>query len=103
MIEMVKWADYMIVGVKYNKEPKHINEVKVREDINDKITNEQIKKRTDIIGFLTAGKKIITAYLKEGSWRKGDAVQIFKVNGKSYIKTEGNTKEEDNLGELPEF
>ncbi|MFH1972644.1 MAG: DUF3892 domain-containing protein [archaeon] len=101
---MEKWADYIIVGVNYNKEPRHINKVEIYDDTGTNVSNLRRLPREDIVRFLKSYKKIITAYKnKEGKLKKGDKVEIFVVRDKEYIKTEGNNKEEDNLGDLPEF
>jgi len=98
-----KWADYARVGEKYNEGHEHIVEVKMREDTGEKLTNQDTFSRRTVIGIIDSGKKIITAYLKDGKWQKGDKVGIVTVRGNKYIRTDGNSIDKDNLGELPEY
>ncbi|MEM6843216.1 MAG: DUF3892 domain-containing protein [Bacteroidota bacterium] len=39
----------------------------------------------------------------DNKWRKGEDVHIVEVNGEQYIRTDSNSKESDNLENLPEF
>jgi hypothetical protein len=48
-----------------------------------------------VANLLESGKKIITAL--------GAEVSIVNVKGIKYIRTDKNSIEEDNLGELPTF
>jgi hypothetical protein len=99
----MKWADYVISAVRYSSEPRHIVQIEVMDDIGEKVTNKRIESRQNVVTLLKLKHKIITIYKSENGWKKGDEINIFPVNGREYIKTEGNNKEEDNLGELPEF
>ena len=80
-------ADFVIVGVNYSKIKKHIEKVKMR-------TGDTFS-RQEVIDKLESGKKIITA--------PGTEVSIVNVKGIKYIRTDKNSIEEDNLGELPTF
>ena len=40
---------------------------------------------------------------EDGNWNKGQEVHIIEVNGTKYIRTDKNSDEDDNLGNLPEF
>ncbi|MGB5100250.1 MAG: DUF3892 domain-containing protein [Methanothrix sp.] len=98
-----KWADYAIVGVSYSDGGKHILKVKILEDTGERLTNEQIVARLNVVSLLDGGNTIITVYQKDGKWQKGDRVGIVEINRVKYIRTDGNKKEADNLGSLPTF
>ena len=101
---MSKWADYVIVGVNFKKDDKkHILEVKICEDIEDKLVNEKPVSRQRVIEFLERDLKIITSYIENKKWKRGDDVGIVSINNTKFIRTDGNSTEEDNLGKLPEF
>jgi hypothetical protein len=97
-----KWADYVIVGVNYSEEKKHIQNVKIYEDNGD-LTNLQLVARQKVISLLDGGKMIVTAYSGDKGWRKGDNVGIVELSGVKYIRTDGNKTGADNLGNLPTF
>jgi hypothetical protein len=99
----VKWADYVITAVKFKKEKRHIEYVKVRLDDGAKLLAEQIILRADIISAIERDISFATAYQKDGLWHIGDNVGIVVVDNIQFIRTDGNSKEEDNLGALPEF
>lgn len=102
-IKMEKWADYVITEVRFKGDKIHIEEVKRREDAGDNLINERTMLREDVIRELENNIRFVTVYKKEGKWVKGDNVGIVKVNDKKFIRTDGNTIEEDNLGNLPTF
>jgi len=101
---MTKWADYAITAVKFKKEKRHIEQVKVRADNGEQLVAEQTTPRLDVVRFLESGKTFVTAYKNNANqWKKGDDVRIVEIRGNKFIRTDGNSIEEDNLGELPEF
>src|SRR3989344_4270707 len=100
---MTKWSDYAIIAVQFRKEKRHIDKVKIREDNGDKLVNEQIVSRDNIVNTIERGIKFITVYNKQNQWTKGDDIKIVLINNTKFIRTDGNRIEEDNLGELPEM
>lgn len=101
---MEKWADYLISRVKYNMDKNHIYSVEVREDLGNNVGDPQIQKRLWVVSELESKKTFVTILKnKERRWTKGDEVHIIAINNQKFIRTGGNKKEEDNLGELPEF
>lgn len=101
---MVKWADYAIVAVRFKRDNKtHIEEVKRREDTGDKLINERPMLREDVVRALENNTTFVTSYKEKDKWVKGNEVHIIVVNNKKFIRTDGNSIEEDNLGDLPTF
>ena len=103
-------ADYYITAVHYSLNAKGnqvIHTVKVAK--NDKSTNRFSTpvnwSRQEVINAIDSNKKLFkTLYRKpDGLYRVGDEVMTYYVGYIKYIKTEGNNKECDNLGEIEEF
>lgn len=98
---MEKWAEYLIYTVRYNKEPKRIASVKTHEDKGDKISSSDLSfTRDEVIQKIKNGVSFCTIYKDKEQWYRGRDVIVTSNN---FIKTEPNEKEEDNLGELPEY
>lgn len=103
-------ADYYITAVHYAEDyrgNKVIHSVKVGK--NDKNTNKfstpVIWTRQEVINLIDNYKKLFKTLYKlyDGSYKIGDDVITVIINNTKYIKTEGNSKECDNLGEIEEF
>jgi DNA-binding LytR/AlgR family response regulator len=80
-------ANLVIKAVNYSKIKKHIENVKG--------VAGEIFSRQEVVSLLKSGKKITTV--------QGAEVSIINVKGIEYIRTDKNSIEEDNLGELPTF
>lgn len=116
---MSKWADRVILAVRYSqneKSNKVIDKVKVSdykvaksEGDKDKFENKRTLSRTDVIADIKKKITYVTAYKSgktKGSqtfYNKGEIVIIDTVDSEEYIKTERNNKTEDNLDEIEEF
>lgn len=89
----------MIVAVRYDSSKSQITQVKCYFNGMEIIkTKQDIVADIDIMGYL-----YITAYRANGKWWKGADVHVVSVDGIKYIRTDRNTKKEDNLGNLQEF
>lgn len=100
---MTKWADYAITAVQYNDDHTRIMIVKRRMDLGEKLSEPDIKTRTEVVDSIKSGSSYVTAYYRNNQWQKGDNVIAYEIDGEYFIRTDGNRKKEDNLGELPEF
>jgi len=98
-----KWADYCISSVQYNLDHTHINKVKIRPDNGDALGAESEWARAEVVNSIQSGKTFVTIVKNDNNWKKGEDVRIVPVNGTKYIRTDANSKAEDNLGKLPEF
>jgi hypothetical protein len=99
-----QWADYTISAVRYNSQHTHIDQLEVRKDSGDSLGVANVWLRQDVISSIKSGKTFVTVLKnRDGTWRKGDNVSIVRVNGVEYLRTDGNSRASDNLGELPEF
>ena len=100
---MVKWADYAITHVCFKEEESHILAVKAREDNGEQLVNEQEWSRQQVVSAIERGTTFVTTFKKEGKWTKGEDVHVVEIRGVKYIRTDKNSIEADNLGELPEY
>lgn len=103
-------ADYYITAVHYSlnyKGNEVIHSAKVgKNNKNDNtFQNPTIWARQEIINAIDNNHLLFkTLYKKSnGSYKIGDEVMTYVVGNVKYIKTEGNNKECDNLGEIEEF
>lgn len=99
---MAKWADYIIIRVRYNKDRNFIDKVQVCEDLGEKLGETNVKEREYIVSLIKDGKKVVTANKNKETrkWENGSKVDIYE---KKYIRTDPNGTTADNLGELEEF
>jgi len=100
---MPKWADYGISKVRYNKERTHIDKVKVLEDKGELFGPEEEWTRVQVVSAIDEGTSFVTIIKKDNQWNKGQKVDIIIINKVKYIRTDKNSKESDNLENLPEF
>lgn len=103
---MTKWADYLISAVRYEETEttKHISELKVYPDYSDGMGVEQIWSRQSVINAIDEEKTFKTIYInRDGKWVMGEDVRKVKVGKDYFLRTDANSKDKDNLGDLPEF
>jgi hypothetical protein len=102
---MAKWADYLISGVKYSTGTKtYISNLRVHEDEGDKVGTSSELSKNEVVKKINSNYTFVTIFKNsEGRWSKGEDVRVYSRNGSSYLRTDSNSIEEDNLGELPEF
>lgn len=101
---MDKWADYCISEVRYNSSNTHIEQVKVRQDLGNKLGSPSIWGREDVLDSLRNNESFCTVTLgNDNKWNQGASVKKVTISGNDYIKTKKDSSEEDNLGELPTF
>lgn len=103
-----KWADYVITAVRYEERNgwKRINSVKVSLHDGRLLSQPTVYTRQFVVDQITKFRRtFVTAFYnpQSGSYQRGDAVEVFQYNGVDYIRTVGNNRLQDNLGNLPEF
>ncbi len=96
-------ADYYISKVKYNDEHTRIVAALVHPSVNGNVGEGIRKSRTDIVTSINGGKAYKTIIWRDGQWRLGADVHVVRMGSGSYIRTDGNSIEADNLGDLPEL
>ena len=102
---MDKWADYLISAVRYtDTNTRHyISHLKVHSDNGDSIGNGTAWTKNDVVDAIGKGITFVTIYQNGDKWKKGEDVRVFHISNRSYLRTDANKIEEDNLGELPAF
>jgi hypothetical protein len=101
---MVKWADYCISNVRHNNTNTYIEQVKVRQDLDESLGVPIIWERADILDSLRNNESFCT--IIEGTnnnWNLDAYVEIVNIKGIDYIKTVKDSNEKDDLGKLPTF
>ena len=103
-------ADYFITAVHYSlnyKGNEVIHSVKVGKNNKNEDTfkTPTIWTRQEVINAIDNNKLLFKTLYKQtdGSYKIGDEVMTYLIGYSKYIKTEGNNKECDNLGEIEEF
>jgi hypothetical protein len=101
---MPKWADFLVMRVRYNSEGTHIDAVQMCEDLGDKCGELKVYNRSVVANAIKDGTTVLTVTgIGTESLKKGKPVRRILVNGVYYLRTDANEKEADNLENLPEF
>lgn len=103
VIEMAKWADYVVTGASYDRDHKHIVAVKGYADTENNLGPAFQHTRAQVVSNIKNNISYCTARIVEGKYNRGQNVVTITIGVHEFIKTERNNLEEDNLGELPEF
>ncbi len=99
---MVRWTDYLISEVVYN--PNHlIVKAKRYHDDGNGAWVETIVDRLTIASDIKKGKSYMTIYDATTSWRRGNKLQTFHLDGQPYIRIDKNKVGLDFLGDIPEL
>jgi hypothetical protein len=102
---MAKWADYLISAVRYTGTTNrhYISHLKAHPDNDSSVGNGTAWTKTNIVEAIDKGISFVTIYMRDGQWRKGEDVHVVYIENRSYLRTDANRIEADNLGELPTF
>ena len=99
---MAKWSDYLISAVRYYKDS--ISQLKVHKDLGDKVGQEQIWSKEEVVSSIKNYNSFCTIYKNSaGNWTKGEDVHVVTVGYSTYLRTDRNNIAKDNLGNLPVF
>lgn len=99
---MVKWADYLISEVVYDSNHL-ISRAKRYQDTADGISHATVVDRLTIASDIKNGHRYATIYNTPVSWKKGQKIQTFQINGEPYIRIDNNKVRIDFLGDIPEL
>lgn len=104
-------ADFCITAVRYTKDRKHIDQVRVREE--ERVVGEDGRTKIVIGKWRLVSRAFVADLIRldkatfqtrtlnaNGKWDKGSQVTVIE---NVFLTTEPNNKKRDNLGELPEF
>lgn len=98
-----KWADYLISKVKYDAKHNYITDLYIHKDAGDKVGSGEVYSRQAVISAILKGTTFNTIYKENNKWTNGAKVEVVKIDGINYLRTDTNDVKKDNLGELPEF
>jgi len=98
---MKKWADYLISEVSYDSE--NLISIATRHQETDQgISAGKPIDRLTIASNIKNGLSYITIYSGKNSWKKGNIIQTFSIEGSPYIRIDKNKVKLDYLGDLSE-
>jgi hypothetical protein len=101
---MTNRADYYIEQVRYTKDHNRIIWVSIRRDSDKKLSRAFNMVRRKIVSLLRSGNVFMTIHRNpEGKYRKGSVVQMVRVKGTGYLRTNQDEIEKDQLDNIPEF
>lgn len=101
---MVKWADYLISEVRYSPDHKRILQVKQHKDLDGQVGEGEIVDRDIVTSNIKKGIRYMTIHNGSSkTWKRGDEVRTFLVDGEYHIRIDKNKVGLDNLGLLNEF
>jgi uncharacterized protein DUF3892 len=104
---MAKWADWLILRVRYNAAHTHIDSVEITEDLGDTYGQKQFWTRSKVIQTIQVDKKIVFTAPPDpkdpAKVVKGAKVEVVPIGNDLFIKTVPDSTKRDNLGSLPEF
>ncbi len=99
---MEKWADYGISAVRFNGKGIYIDQVRVHKDKGNAIGDAEVWSREQVVSALESNYTFITILNgNQGIWDEGQEVNIIRVNGNKYIRTDKDLTPSDNLDNLP--
>ena len=93
-------SKYWVSAVRYNAQETHIEYVR---EHCETIGAGTATVRATVISRINCGASYATVYAKDGKWTVGEDIRVVPVGGTEYLRTDGNTKAADNLGNLPRF
>ena len=101
---MVKWANYLISEVRYSPDHRRILQVKQHQDLDNSISEGEIVERSIVASNLKKGFTYMTIHNgSSNTWKRGNTIKAYLVDGDYYIRTDKNKINLDNLGTLNEF
>ncbi len=95
---------YGIFEVSYDLGHKHITHVRAHQMSNNTpVGGSAIYSREQVVNAIASQIKFTTLKVNNMRFELGEAVHIFPINGRKYLRTTPDNEERDNLGKLPEF
>ena len=99
---MDKWADYLISEVSYDSE--HLISFALRhQETEQGITKGKLIDRLTIASDIKNGLIYITIYSGKNSWKKGNKIHLFSIEGTPYLRIDGNKVKLDHFGDIQEL
>ncbi len=102
-LHLEKWANHLISAIRYSPDHKYIIELVQHEDQDDSISEGSIVNKLDVTDAIKKGNSYRTIYNANDSWKIGEKIEVFMVEGEVFLRTDKNKVSRDNLGLLPEI
>jgi len=99
---MAKWADYLVSAVSYSPN-REIIEAEVHEDLDGKIGRTETVDKITMSHNMRKGKTYITVFKTLNSWKRGQEIHLYSVNGHPYLRIDRNKVNMDHLGDIPDI
>ncbi len=97
-------ADFYIEKVRYSRSHNRIIWVSVREDSGPKLSGAYNMVRKQMVSLLQEGKQFMTIFRSPtGKYRKGKILNVMRVRGNEYLRTDADQIAIDKLEDLPEY
>jgi len=101
---VAKWAEYLISEVRYSQDHKRILQVKQHKDLDGEVSEGEIVELDVVSSNIKKGITYMTIHNGSSTtWKRGDLIKAFIVDGDYYIRVDKNKVNLDNLGMLNEF
>ena len=99
---MQKWANYLISEVRYDSNHL-ISKAKRHQESEKGIDDGSIVDKTTMASDLHKGLSYITIYNHISTWKRGNEIHLFKINGEPFLRIDKNKVNQDFLGDIPEL
>ncbi len=97
-------ADYYVEKVRYSRSRNRIIWVSVRQDSGNKLSSAYNMVRKQMMTFIEEGKEFMTIFRSTtGKYRKGKKLNLTRVKGGEYLRTDESKVALDKLDDLPEY
>lgn len=106
---MCKWANYVITAVRYDRgvysQGAKIASVEVRMDLGGRLGYAEMWIRQNILDAMRQDHETFETALPAGAdaWRRGGHVQLVRVNGLDFLRTDRAEVPCDDLGRTAGF
>ena len=101
---MTEWADYLISEVRYSPDHHRVLQVKQHKETDEGVSEGEIVDAAEVASNLKKGKSYMTIHSGSSeTWKRGEKIRGFQVNGEYHLRIDQNKVNLDNLGMITEF
>ena len=96
---MDKWADYLISQVSYDVDHLVSTAMRHQETVKGITAGTAIDRMT-MASDIKNGSSYLTIYNGKDTWKKGQKIRTFSIEGNPYLRIDGNKVKSDFLGDI---
>ena len=96
------WADYLISEVSYDRNHL-ILQAKRHQELENGFSKGDLVDRIKISSDIINGLSYITIYDHISTWKKGNKIRFFRIDGEPYLRIDKNKVNQDYLGDIREI